>query len=219
VTFAAVGSTFQEQGSSSVSLSPAGIGHLILMEVITLGGSAVPSSVSGGGATWTQLRSVAGSVNSGDGAAVFAGQVTATGSHAATLTFSGTPSDIAVTGREFSSTVGSWALDTSGTLDLGSGTVDFPSLAPAGSGELYFGFMGGNAVTGSTSGYTYFLDADSWGMCFNAACGSGAQQPVWGTGSGSVFGIAVLMKETAAAPAATPRPARAVQAVKRAAYY
>ena len=128
-----------------------------------------------------------------------------------TISWSGTAPGDFVAGHEFSSTVGSWALDTQGHVDS-SGTNTWASLTPAGAGELYFGYCAdaGSAAAGSTSGYTYEVDAQSNGLAFNPACTGSAQAPVWGD-AGQAFGVMVLVKETAAAFTAPPnRPPRRV---------
>jgi hypothetical protein len=148
-----------------------------------------------------------GSVNTGLTAAVFAGKVTSTSPATVTITWSGTdpvPHE-SVTGQEYSSTAGSWALDVQAHLDS-SGTNTWPSLTPAGNGELYFGYAvnDGAASNGSTSGYVYQSDADQNGLAYNLNCAGGvATAPVWGD-NGQIFGIMVLVKETTTAFTAPP---------------
>jgi hypothetical protein len=183
--------------TSSLSLNPQAIGDFFLVEII----SSAPhncSSISGGGCTWTQVGTTfTGSVNSTWVSTVYVGKVTATGSATATYTFSGgAPATIRSAGQEFSTTAGAWGLDIQGHLD-GSGTATMPSLTPAGSGELYFGFFydSGSNVTGTTAGYAYGQDTHSNGICYDTACAVTAQAPTMGD-SGNIFGIAILMKET-----------------------
>ena len=52
-----------------------------------------------------------------------------------------TPSGYQTQAKEFHSSVGSWSLDKSGTIDS-AGTANWPSLTPAGTGELYWGYIG-----------------------------------------------------------------------------
>lgn len=202
MSFAAVGSLIQGT-TSSLSLSPANVGDLILIEVINASNNTVHcSGVSGGGCTWTQLGTVATGVTNSRTAVVFAGKVTATGSATATITWSGTaPANIRITGHEYFSSVGVWAIDQQGMLDS-AGTATMPSLTPAGAGELYFAYEldSGTAVVGSTTGYSYAVDAHSNGVAWNAVCTASAQAPSFGD-STCTFGLAVLVKEVLPVPA------------------
>ena len=194
MSFSAVGSIVQTS-STSLSLNPQNVGDLILVEVLC-NTSAYCVSISGGGCTWTQVgTTLVGSTNVSWTASVFAGKVTATGSATATLTLNGSPSNLRVAGQEFSTTVGTWTLDSQGNLD-NAGTSALPSLTPAGSGELYFGFFfnASTASAGSTSGYTYTADSHGNDMVYNAACSGSTQSPTTGD-SGNAIGVAVLMKE------------------------
>lgn len=196
MTFAAVGSAIFATGS--FSLTPSGIGDLILLEVVNEDTDVAATALASGNVTWAAMGSAL--VDSGDGASaqVFAGTVTGTGAATVSITWGGTaPTNVRMAGQEFSSTVGSWTLDTQGNLINLSGTNTWPSLTPAGAGELYFGFAlnAGSAAAGSTSGYTYASSPQHNGMAYNAACTSSAQAPVWGD-SGQLLGVMVLVKET-----------------------
>jgi hypothetical protein len=203
VTFAAVGSLLQTI-TTSLTVAPTATGQLVLVEVVAESNTVFCNGISGGNSTWVQLgTNFLGTVTDAYFCSVFAGKSTATGSAAATLTFSGTTPVIRCAGQIFSSTVGSWALDGSqGNLNS-AGTNTSPSLTPAGAGDLYFGYFidEGTATAGATSGYTYDVDAHSNGLCFNPACTSAAQAPVWGD-SGLALGVAVLLREAAVATAA-----------------
>jgi hypothetical protein len=206
VTFAAAGSLIQQGSLSTFALTPVGIGNLIVIEVINESNNTVfPTALSSTNVTWTPIgTSFAGTTNAFT-ARVFFGKVTSTSSATVTITWSGTtPTSMETGGQEFTSTVGSWALDVQGQFDTTAVTSTWPSLTPAGAGELYFGhdIDNGVAVAGSTTGYTYDITTSSNGVAFNPACTSAAQAPVWGD-SGHLFGIVVLVKETPAA--ARPR--------------
>jgi hypothetical protein len=196
MTFAAVGSIIQAT-SSSFSLTPHTVGDLILIEVSGSSSAVYPVSLSSSNVTWSSWGYYRGTAN-GYSAAVFAGKVTAASAATVTVAWSGTaPSLIFVDGQEFSSTVGSWALDQIGHIDTTGANSTWAALTPAGAGELYFGYADdpGTAVAGSTSGYTYVVDAQSDAMAYNPACTSAAQAPVWGD-TGQAFGMMVLVKET-----------------------
>ena len=194
MTFTAV-STLVDTATTTLAVNPMRVGNFYLAEIITNSNTVYCNSITGGNCTWTLLTSFKGHNNS-TYASVFTGVATATGSANATLAFSGTTPTFEAVAQQFSSSVGSWALATSGTLDLVTGTNTWPSLTPDGPGNLYFGFFydSGTATAGSTVGFTYTSYAGD-GVAYNPGCGSGAQAPVWGD-SGSIFGIAVLLAET-----------------------
>ena len=204
MTWSPVGS-WLGASSASLTVSNQAVGNLLVAEVISYDNVVWCTGLTGGGVTWT-LAGVkfAGSTNAWY-ATVFFGHVTATGAGTAVPSWSGTAPAFEIAGHEFHSTVGSWALDKQGNLDS-AGTANWPSLTPAGSGELYFGFSieKATASAGSTTGFTYGLNADTDGDCgaFNPACGSGATYPVWGD-SGQEFGIAVLVSDAAGSPLVT----------------
>lgn len=209
MTFAAVGGALFNDQTVAWSLTPGTVGDLIMAEVINVSNAtSTCTALSSTNVTWTASTTLTGSTNANT-AAIFFGKVTSTSTATVTLTWSSTtPTTIRIAAQEFSSTVGSWALDTSGHLD-GAGTNVWPSLTPAGSGELYWGFAldSGSATAGTTSGYTYDIDAThSNGMGFNPACGAAATGPTWGDG-GHFFGIMQLIKETSGAnPAGSVQP-------------
>jgi len=198
MTFTPVGSFLQaalNPGPGTISLNNQGIGNLILLAAYSDSSTNWVNSVTGGGATWTQISTrFTGSTNART-ATIWAGTVTATGAQTATLGITGGSPNIRAAGLEFSSTVGSWALDVQSNLD-GTGTNTWPSLTPSGSGELYFGFAidSGSAVAGATSGYTYHSTTQGNGAAWNPSV-SAASAPVWGD-SGHVFGSMILVKET-----------------------
>ena len=125
--------------------------------------------------------------------------MTSASSATVTLTFNSSTSTIRGHWTEFSTSAGysSVTLDSSGTVN--ATTDNFPQLTPGhGSGELYFGFAvwPSSATAGSTSGYTYYVDAtNDNGSCWNTSCTSSAQQPVWGGTAAAINGIAVLLYE------------------------
>ena len=189
--FAPVGSLIQ--GTSLTPLVTAqAVGDVILLHVTTEG-SAAPTGVSGGGATWTQVgTTVSGSVNAGFSAAVFEGTVTAAGTAQATVTTSGTPSAVRIGGQEYNPGSGqTGVLVSQANLDV-AGTGTGPSITPTGSDELYsfYGFDTGTGSAGSTPGYTYQVDSNGNVYTFDPA--SPAQPPVFGD-SNIAFGIGVLM--------------------------
>ena len=215
MTFTAVGSPFFAANSSTFSLTPGGVGDLILVQVINEDNDTVfASALSSSNVTWSQMGSSIFNASGLVTAVQFAGKVTSTGTATVTVSWSGSaPSNIRLAGSEFSSTIGSWVLDVQGSVNGDTNT--WASLTPATSGELYWGFCldETTAVAGSTSGYTYTVDpVHGNGMAFNPSCASGiATAPVWGD-STQVFGIMNLVREAGSGPvfrsASSPAKAR-----------
>ena len=139
MTWTAVGSSGDAQ-SATFSLTPSAIGNLIILDVAQFSNSTVfASSVASSNVTWTSVGHFLGSVNTGTHT-LFLGQVTATGAATVTPTWSGsTPAGVIFDWHEFHSTLGAWSLDTFTHLD-NAGTTTWPSMTPAGSGELYWGY-------------------------------------------------------------------------------
>ena len=188
------------QGASlTPSVTAHAVGDVILLHVTTEG-SAPPTGVSGGDATWTQVgTTVRGSVNSGLSAAVYEGTVTAAGTAQATVTTSGTASAVRIGGQEYNPGAGqTGVLVSQANLDV-TGTSTGPSITATGSNELYsfYGFDTGTGSAGSTPGYTYEIDNNGNEYAYDPD--SPTQPPVFGD-SNVAFGIAVLMES---APAGT----------------
>ncbi len=117
------------QGTSlTPSVTAHAVGDVILLHVTTEG-SAPPTGVSGGDATWKQVGStVRGSVNSGLSAAVYEGTVTAAGTAQATVTTSGSPSAVRIAGQEYNPGSGqTGVLVAQANLDV-AGTSTGPSM-------------------------------------------------------------------------------------------
>ena len=173
MTFAATGSTTFFT-TSTFSLTPAGTGDLIAVAIINDSDSTVyASSLASTNATWTSAGHFLCSTNTGTGT-IFLGKASSTGTATVTITWSGTtPGTMRNCYQQFTSSVGTWAVDGSlGHIDS-TGTATWASLTPAGSGDLYFGFAwdGGTATGGSTTGYTYTVDGSHGnGSCYNADC-------------------------------------------------
>jgi len=186
------------QGTSlTPSVTTHAAGDVILLHVTTEG-SAPPTGISGGDATWTQVgTTLRGSVNSGLSAAVYEGTVTAAGTAQATVTTSGTPSAVRIGGQEYNPGSGqTGVLVSQANLDV-AGTNTGPSITPTGGNELYsfYGFDTDIGSAGSTTGYTYEIDNNGNVYVFDPS--SPTQPPVFGD-SDVAFGIAVLMESAPA---------------------
>lgn len=188
-------------GTTSFSLTPSGIGNLMVVEVCQTNNSTVTATaLSSTNVTWTFVGSIQGTnFTPASTAALFIGKVTANSAATVTITWSGTtPTSTDITGREFSSTVGNWSIDKSATLNSG-GTASWPSMTPTASGELYAGYaLDANlAIAGSTSGYVYTpISTSGNGFAYNLNCTGGVStNPVWGD-AGQGCGVMVLVAET-----------------------
>lgn len=217
MTWTAVGSTFFVANSSTFSLTPGNIGDLILVQVVNEDSStSTANALSSSNVTWATMGTPISNSGNNVTSQVFAGTATGTGTATVTVSWSGaTPTDIRIAGNEFTSSVGSWALDTEGNVN-GTATNTWASLTPAGSGELYWGFCLDQvqAVAGSTSGYVYAVDpVHGNGAAYNLSVSS-ASAPVWGD-STQIFGIMLLVKETATAPSGTVQPRATIPVPRR----
>jgi hypothetical protein len=146
---------------TTVPVSPSSIGNLMVLFTHTANNVSIPGGgVSGGGVTnWTKVTSNVGAAGIGNDE-MWRGVVTTTGSSTVTISsFSAAGAD-EITAQEYTmggTGGGTWAIDTSGTLTGTSETINYPSLTPANSSELYAGYAwSANTPTPSgTSGYTY----------------------------------------------------------------
>ncbi len=209
----AVGSTVSQMGSGITTLTgvnPQHVGDLMVAVDEQNDNTLTATSVSGGGVTtWTRAIQYVG-INEPREYEIWFGVVTSTGSSPITFTLSGSTSMTAeYEAQEFTAGLGSgttWSPDTTGHFEtVSSATVTYPSLTPAGAGELYYGFadMPTAPAAGMTSGFTYFTTADANQTAYNPAAGSGAVQPTSTQGSAGVSS-AVAAFFIAHAPAPAP---------------
>lgn len=216
-----VGSAYQNHGSGVTTITavnPTTVGDLLVVGIGYDSGTPSASGISHSGVTaWTKLfRESSG----GEGAEVWLGTVTATGSATLTVSFSPSNSGVgsAILAQQFTAGLGSgtiWALDgtqAAGTTGTTTSTTSFASLTPAASGELYFGMIrtAGSGISGNsgTSGYTTALTSStptSAGIVYNPACSGSAQAPTIVSGGGSAFSSASALI-TAASGGSTRQP-------------
>lgn len=146
------------------------IGNCLILGACPDGTNTITSISYAGVTTWTKVVSgtTTGTGISGAVMELWIGPITATNVGATlTITWSGSitgASTFAIVQEVTAGFAATWALDGSqaGTHANSSGTtVTFPTLVPAGSDELYFGysFVAQNANTTITSGFTAQLDA------------------------------------------------------------
>jgi hypothetical protein len=145
------------------------------------------TSVTGGGVTtWNKAGEYQG-VGEPRMMDIWWGVVTQTG--ASQINFNWSP---AITGhnaeyevQEFSTGAGAstvWGLDKFGHAETNpaSTAVDYPSLAPAAAGELYYGFAdmpSGSPINGSDPGFIYKPTVDGNMVAYNPDVGVGAVSP------------------------------------------
>lgn len=177
-------------GNTSVPDSPVTKGDLLVLFSHTTGNATV-SGISGGGATWTKVTTYNAASGPQGNAEMWRGVVNTTGAGTVAVTYTGTvtASDVAVEEFTMGSNNGTWAIDTSGTNNSTSATtIDYPTLTPQNSSELYTGFAwGANTMSaGTTTGFTYLPDAASKYLAYDpSVTGGTAYTP---TASQSVAG-------------------------------
>jgi sugar (pentulose or hexulose) kinase len=146
--------------STTLSDDPETVGDVLVLLVHIVNSTATVSTVLGGGASgWAvdqQFSDFFGATQ--HDTEIWQGEVSSTGPSAITVRFS--PSlagtNVDVVAQEFTAGLGSattWSQDGgAGQSNLSSSAVDYPSLTPSGSGELYFGYawVPGTASAGST---------------------------------------------------------------------
>ncbi len=212
-TITAVGTLASVEGSgtSTLAVSPKTAGDVLVVFAQTSAAGFTVSSVSGGGvATWTKALSFAGSVGADE--EIWYGKVTTTGS--ATVSFSWSSS---ITGHvaeygveEFSAGLGAstvWATDKTGTLNNASSTtVAMPSLTPAGTGELYFGYsaVAGTAAAGTTSGVTYAVTAEANVAAYDPGVSGALSPAATQSPAGTSSSVGVLLSASTGAPPPPP---------------
>jgi hypothetical protein len=107
------------------------------------------------------------------------GVVSTAGSATITVTYSAAAGVNDIEAQEFTmgSSTGTWAIDTSGTaISPANGTnINYPSLTPLNSSELYTGYAwgGGTMSAGSTSGFTYQTTTANKYLAFNPSVTGG----------------------------------------------
>ncbi|HVA02985.1 MAG TPA: IPT/TIG domain-containing protein [Acidimicrobiales bacterium] len=210
----AVGSltTVSGSGITSVGANPQHVGDVLVVMAEEDNNTVTVSSMSGGGVTtWNRAIQYDG-VGEPREYDLWYGTVTATGSSTINVTWSGPLGGMTAEYevQEFGAGLGpgtGWSLDTTNSQENPSSTtVTYPSLTPAASGELYFGFMDmpQTPSAGSTSGFTYATTADANQIAYNPAVGSGTVQPTSSQFSaGASSGLAMLLVVHAPPPIPT----------------
>ena len=148
--------------SNSLSVSDTTSGDLRVVWVSDTGAKDTIGLSGGGVSTWNSFPPRYRTSNTGT-IQLFWGVVSSTGSKALTVS---TPSGgiEELYSQEFSDGSGvTYAADKGGSAGGTSSTFNYPSLVPASSGELFFGYAGGPGAVGvgSTPGFAYTTTGDS----------------------------------------------------------
>jgi hypothetical protein len=160
--------------------------------------SVTVSTVSGGGvSSWTRLKSYS---SGGEDDELWLGTVSSPGASTISITYSGSVSStwVELSAQEFSSGLGTsttWALDNAGVVSGSSTSLSFPSLTPAGSKELYFGYcdLANTASAGSTTGFTYVGTAAGDLVAYNPNVSSTVAPTASQSPSGGYASVAALV--------------------------
>src|ERR1035437_7700819 len=186
-------------GVTSVTVSPAAIGDLVIVSVFIGSASITVSGMSGGHATgWARAEGFTDST-SVLRAEIWTGTATATGSAAVRVAFSASISTTFVeidADSLHSSTGGSWSVVASGGQHDATGTSNaFPSLTATVTGQAYWGIdsPANTPSAGRTRGFTYnLLDSSFVITALNAAVTAVAVAPSAGqspTGTATIVAI------------------------------
>jgi hypothetical protein len=183
--------------ANGFTLTPKQAGDFILLWVTSETSADFATAISNSGnVTWSVLVAHTAFPNNAVVQTVFFGVVNSTAGQAQTITFNTGSPVIRVAWQEFfaAAGTGSLALDASGTTDtLASGTM--PPVTPTRTGDLYAGYVfdNGTGSAGSTSGYTYQLDANTNQYAYRLSVpGTSTQTPNIGDANGT-SGIGVLI--------------------------
>lgn len=180
---------------TTLSISPSSVGDLLLFYADENGGtSGYITGISGGGVgKWSKITSYTAGGPKGATVEMWRGVVVTSGASTVTVTYNATPNanELAVMEYTIGSSTGTWDVDTSGTLTGSGTTVDYPSLTPANSSELYSGYAvgAGTMTAGTTTGYTYVATGLGYYLAYNPSVNGGvATQPTaTQTGSNSAY--------------------------------
>lgn len=191
--------------------SPSNVGDLMLLWTYPESGASATNVTGGGVSTWTLVTSntggfcFGGNNNCGNEMELWRGLVTSTGANTISVHYPGgfngnpgNPDELVAAEFSAGSATASWVVDSSGSVVNGnSATVDYPSLTPADSNDLYAGYAettygGGTMSPGTTSGYSYVATGLGNYLTFNTSV-TGAQQPTATTAPSSNSGAAAAL--------------------------
>jgi len=202
-TITAVGTLAGKAGTdtTTVAVTPAHVGDLLVLAVKVGSGTVTASSVTGGGvSTWTRAQGPYTGY-AGNDLEIWTGVVTSTGAATVTVGFSSSVTSI-YTGlavQEFSASSGTstvWSVDTgAGITNASSSSVTFPTLTPTGTGELYFGYaaVANTGVAGSSAGVTYAVTTDADVVAYDTDVTAALAPTATQSPAGTSGGVGVLI--------------------------
>lgn len=200
-------------GQTSFTTAAGTIGNLRLYSsTVTAQTTATIASLSGGGVTtWARAGSV--NTSNSDSVELWWGVITDSGT-ALTITYNTSPGSKLVDQRQVDfippTGGGTIAMQVAGTSSSASSTsIAFPTLTPAGAGDLYYGdtLLGPvGTSSGSPAGYTFIADASSNVYCYNVNVTSSAQSPIGTQSSGSYDTVGAIFTVTGGGGGGGPTP-------------
>jgi hypothetical protein len=201
-------------GQTTLPVTAATVGDPFVLGVTVLSPTVTVSSVAGGGVgTWTNLST--GTDGSRD-TELWLGTITTPGPQTIAVTYSGPVTSVGVEliAQEYSSGLGPsslWSKDAASSSDnsTSSATVDYPSLTPTGSNELYVGWArtDNTGVAGSTPGFSYDLTTSGSGIfCFDGDVSATSAPTAAQSAAGTSLAAGALVTATLPAPPPPPPP-------------
>lgn len=188
-------------GQTSWTVTAGTVGNLRLLTTNILSSSNQISSLSGGGVNNWQQGAFLQDGTQGRTLDIWWGMVTDTGT-SLTITFQSAIGSTSVQQNRFDFSSdgrgGAMTLQAHGTLtNASSTTITYPSLTPTAPDQLYFGTCrngGSTPSAGSTTGFSYNIDAQNNVQPYNLNCAVSAQQPTATDGTaGASLTVAVII--------------------------
>lgn len=211
--FTAVGSLVQNNGNNVGSVALANVNSQAVGDVIVVTGQVgstgthISSLSHSGVTTWTKATSATTTTPFASTVEIWWGVVTSVATATLTVTLSNaTGGDCEYAAQVFTPPSGTVSTDVTGTNTDGTSTVNFPTLAPTNSNELYvaYAFVAGVGVAGSTTGYTYTITAhDKCIICWNGNITASTSPTASETSGSSSFDVAALIQVTGGGGGAT----------------
>ena len=178
---------------TSLSVAPTSVGDLMIIYSHATNNVSIQSISGGGVNTWTKVTSGSNGTAAGT-VEMWRGVVSTAGASTITVTYSSTPGTNELAAEEFTmhSANSTWAIDNSGYNynTSTSTTVDYPSLTPTNSSELYTGYSWGQYAisAGTTTGYTYVATTAGDQLAYDTSVTGGTPTyPVASMGTAGYF--------------------------------
>lgn len=198
-------------GITTKSVTTVNAGDLIVFYTLIAGVALTATALSGGTADaggWTKRVEFA--CSNGDTIGMWTARVGTPGTADVTVTWSGSPAGafIGFGDKQWTAGLGAgtvWALDgtATGQNNASATTCAYPTKVPGGSGRLYAGYGVGHSVAlvaGSTSGYTYHVDAISNCFAWNPNVAASTTPTTGTTAPQASSAIGMLLTATGSGP-------------------